>query len=99
MGALGQDLKLALRMLGKSPGNAAGLSAHAGARHRGQHRHLQRRARLPGNVDLILDFLHWAETQKSFEALGAIRGHNYNLTGAGPPERLEARMMIALRNE
>jgi predicted permease len=42
-----------------------------------------------------LDFLDWVKGQRSFEALGALRGESYNLTGAGRPERLQVRMVSA----
>lgn len=42
-----------------------------------------------------LNFLDWVKENKSFAALGASRSENYNLIGAGEPERLHAHMISA----
>ena len=47
MEKLAQDVRLAVRRLGKTPGLHAGGPRHPGPRDRGQHRPLQRRARGP----------------------------------------------------
>jgi len=41
------------------------------------------------------NFQDWQKENKSFAALGASRGENYNLTGIGEPERLHAHMISA----
>jgi predicted permease len=40
-----------------------------------------------------LNFLDWQKNNHSFSALCAFRSDNYNLTGAGEPERLHAHMV------
>ena len=41
------------------------------------------------------NFQDWLKENKSFAALGASRSDNYNLTGAGEPERVHAHMISA----
>jgi predicted permease len=41
------------------------------------------------------NFLDWAKDNHSFSALGAFRSEEYNLTGAGEPERLHGHMISA----
>jgi predicted permease len=41
------------------------------------------------------NFLDWQKENKTFAALGASRSENYNLTGAGEPERVHAHMISA----
>jgi predicted permease len=42
-----------------------------------------------------LNFLDWQKNNHSFSSLCAFRSENYNLTGAGEPERLHAHMVSA----
>jgi predicted permease len=42
-----------------------------------------------------LNFLDWQKNNHSFSSLCAFRSDNYNLTGAGEPERLHAHMVSA----
>ncbi|MBI3405101.1 MAG: ABC transporter permease, partial [Acidobacteria bacterium] len=41
------------------------------------------------------NFQDWQKNNQCFSALGGIRGDDYNLTGAGEPERLHAHMISA----
>ncbi len=41
------------------------------------------------------NFLDWARDQRSFTAIAAYRGDDYNLTGMGEPQRLSAEMVSA----
>jgi predicted permease len=41
------------------------------------------------------NFLDWCRGNRSFDALGAFRGDNFNLTGIGDPERLATNMVSA----
>src|SRR4029077_7458836 len=41
------------------------------------------------------NFLGWHKDNKSFSSLGASRSEDYNLTGAGEPERLHGHMISA----
>ncbi len=41
------------------------------------------------------NFLDWHKDNHSFSALGAVRSEEYNLTGAGEPERLHGHMISA----
>jgi predicted permease len=41
------------------------------------------------------NFLDWVRSQRSFSSLAAFRQENYNLTGAGEPERVKAEMVSA----
>jgi predicted permease len=41
------------------------------------------------------NFLDWVRTQRSFSSLAAFREENYNLTGMGEPERVQAEMVSA----
>ena len=42
-----------------------------------------------------MNYLDWQKQNHSFAYLGAFRGDDYNLTGAGEPERLHAHMISA----
>ena len=41
------------------------------------------------------NFLDWERSQRSFSSLAAFREENYNLTGTGEPERVQAEMVSA----
>lgn len=41
------------------------------------------------------NFLDWHRDNRSFAELGAVRGEEYNMTGAGEPERLHGHMISA----
>jgi predicted permease len=41
------------------------------------------------------DFLDWQKDNRSFEAIAAYRGDDFNLTGQGEPERLKTEMISA----
>jgi putative ABC transport system permease protein len=41
------------------------------------------------------NFLDWVRTQRSFSSMAAFREENYNLTGMGEPERVQAEMVSA----
>jgi len=43
----------------------------------------------------FLDFLDWQKDNRSFEAIGAYRGDDFNLTGQGDPERVKTGMVSA----
>src|ERR1700756_5753953 len=48
---------------------------------------------LPNFAASLLNYLSWKEQTHSFEALGAVGGNTYTLTGNGDPEQLNGSMI------
>jgi predicted permease len=50
---------------------------------------------LPRSSAAYLNYLDWRKLNNTCEELGALRWHDFNLTGSGDPERLNGRMVSA----